>query len=108
MLAGEGNYSDGHCFAWAYKTFDMGPLIGMPVPGTCTFGGGQSLLDGLGFGVPGRGVKDARSGRFLENWQTEPDILVPNEPGIVDEGRDQQLERAIAELLALVDRRPVP
>ena len=108
VLAGEGNYSDGHCFAWAYKTFDMGPLIGMPVPGTCTFGGGQSLLDGLGFGVPGRGVKDARSGRFLENWQTEPDIMVPNEPGLVDQGRDQQLERAIAELLALVDRRLVP
>jgi tricorn protease len=72
------------------------------VPGTCTFGGGQSLLDGLGYGVPARGVKDAESGRFLENWQTEPDIRVPNEPGVVDRGRDQQLERAVEELLARV------
>jgi tricorn protease len=101
-LAGEGNYSDGHCFAWAYQTLGLGPLIGMPVPGTCTFGGGQSLLDGLGYGVPARGVKDAESGRFLENWQTEPDIRVPNEPGVVDRGRDQQLERAVEELLARV------
>lgn len=101
-LAGEGNYSDGHCFAWAYQTLGLGPLIGMPVPGTCTFGGGQSLLDGLGYGVPARGVKDAESGRFLENWQTEPDIRVPNEPGVVDEGRDQQLERAVEELLGRV------
>ncbi len=101
-LVNEGNYSDGHCFAWAYQEMGIGPLIGMPVPGTCTFGGGQGLLDGLRFGIPARGVKDATTGRFLENWQTEPDILVPNEPGVVDRGRDQQLERAIDELLRLV------
>jgi tricorn protease len=101
-LAAEGNYSDGHCFAWAYKEMGIGPLIGMPVPGTCTFGGGNTLLDGIGFGVPARGVKDAASGRFLENWQTEPDIEVRNEPGVVDRGRDQQLERAVQELMRRV------
>ena len=103
-LANEGNYSDGHCFAWAYQEMGIGPLIGMPVHGTCTFGGGNPLLDGLRFGVPARGVKDARSGRFLENWQTEPDIRVPNEPGVVIRGRDQQLERAVTELLQIVGR----
>ena len=81
---------------------EIGPLIGMPVPGTCTFGGGQTLLDGLRFGVPGRGVKDTTTGLFLENWQTEPDIVVPNELGVVSQGRDQQLERAIKELLRLL------
>ncbi len=101
-LVSEGNYSDGHCFAWAYQEMGIGPLIGMPVHGTCTFGGGNTLLDGLRFGAPARGVKDARSGRFLENWQTEPDIVVPNEPGIVSRGRDQQLERAVEELLRIV------
>ena len=104
-LADEGNYSDGHCFAWAYQEMGIGPLIGMPVHGTCTFGGGQGLLDGISYGVPARGVKDVTTGRFLENWQTEPDILVPNERGVVDRGRDQQLERAVDELLRLVDAR---
>jgi tricorn protease len=103
-LANEGNYSDGHCFAWAYQEMGIGPLIGMPVHGTCTFGGGNQLLDGLRFGVPARGVKDARTGRFLENWQTEPDIRVANEPGVVIRGRDQQLERAVTELLGIVER----
>jgi tricorn protease len=103
-LAGEGNYSDGHCFAWAYQEMGIGPLIGMPVPGTCTFGGGLGMLDGLRIGVPARGVKDATTGRFLENWQTEPDIRVENPPGIVDRGRDPQLERAVEELLRLVGR----
>jgi tricorn protease len=102
-LADEANYSDGHCFAWAYKEMGIGPLIGMPVPGTCTFGGGQGLLDGLSWGVPGRGVKDTTTGRFLENWQTEPDIEVRNDPEEVGAGRDQQLERAVAELLEIID-----
>jgi tricorn protease len=101
-LVAEGNYSDGHCFAWAYQEMGIGPLIGMPVPGTCTFGGGQGLLDGISYGIPARGVKDTTTGRFLENWQTEPDIEVRNEPGVVDQGRDQQLERAVEELLRLV------
>ena len=102
-LANEANYSDGHCFAWAYQTMEIGPLIGMPVPGTCTFGGWQTLLDGLRWGVPGRGVKDTETGRYLENWQTEPDIQVSNEPAREAQGRDQQLERAVEELLRLVD-----
>jgi C-terminal processing protease CtpA/Prc len=99
VLAGEGNYSDGHCFAWAFQTLGLGKLVGMPVPGTCTFAGGGALLDGLSFGVPGMGVKDATTGRYLENWQTEPDIKVRNEAAAVAAGRDQQLEAAVAELL---------
>ncbi len=104
-LANEGNYSDGHCFAWTYQTLKIGPLIGMPVPGTCTFSGGGPLLDGLRFGVPGMGVKDATTGRYLENWQTEPDIRVANDPHVVITGRDQQLEAAVRTLLELVDQR---
>ena len=35
----------------------------------------------------------------MENLQTEPDVKVKNEPGVVDNGRDQQLEKAIEEML---------
>lgn len=101
-LANEANYSDGHCFAWAYQHLMIGPLVGMPVPGTCTFAGWETLGDGLRWGVPGLGVKDQVSGRYLENWQTEPDIRVVNEPATAGQGRDQQLEAAIAELLKLI------
>jgi tricorn protease len=101
-LANEANYSDGHCFAWAYQTMAIGPLIGMPVPGTCTFGGWQNLPDGVRWGVPGMGVKDVATGRFLENWQTEPDIRVAPDPAETAGGRDAQLERAVQELLGRV------
>ena len=101
-MANEANYSDGHCFAYTYKAQKLGPLVGMPTPGTCTFAGWESLPDGVRWGVPGVGVKDATTGKFLENSQTEPDIKVMNQYGIVAKGRDQQLEAAIAALMKIV------
>lgn len=101
-LVNEANYSDGHCYAWAYKELGIGPLIGMPVPGTCTFAGWESIEGGVRWGAPGLGVKDATTGRYLENWQTEPDIRVMMEFVPASRGQDQQLEAAVRELLRLV------
>jgi C-terminal processing protease CtpA/Prc len=101
-MANEANYSDGHCFAYAYKNQKIGPLIGMPTPGTCTFAGWGGLQDGIRWGVPGVGVKDAVTGKYLENQQTEPDIKVPNQYGVVAKGKDQQLEAAIAALMKII------
>ena len=101
-LANEANYSDGHCYAYAYKDQKLGPLVGMPVPGTCTFAGWESLEGGIRWGVPGVGVKDVNTGKYLENQQTEPDIKVMNEYQVVSRGKDQQLEAAVAALLKLV------
>lgn len=101
-IANEANYSDGHCYAWAYKELQIGPLIGMPVPGTCTFAGWETIEGGVRWGAPGMGVKDVTTGRYLENWQTEPDIRVMNEFAPAVRGQDQQLEAAVRELLRLV------
>lgn len=98
-LANEANYSDGHCYAFMVKALKIGPLVGMPVPGTCTFAGWESLEGGVRWGVPGVGVKDDATGRFLENWQTDPDVRVANEARVQAGGKDQQLEAAVAELM---------
>lgn len=98
-LANEANYSDGHCFAFSYIDLKIGKLVGMPVPGTCTFASWEVLQDNtIRWGVPPLGVKDIQ-GRYLENQQTEPDIKVMNEYEVVSKGKDQQLERAVTELL---------
>jgi tricorn protease len=99
-LANEANYSDGHCYAYAVKALGLGTLVGMPTPGTCTFAGWEMLQDAsIRWGVPGMGVKDATTGKYLENQQTVPNIQVMNEYAVVATGRDQQLEAAIAALL---------
>ena len=97
--ANEANYSDGHCYAFAYQNLKLGKLVGMPVPGTCTFAGWEMLQDGnVRWGVPPLGVKAIGVG-YLENHQTEPDIKVMNQYEVVIKGRDQQLEAAVAALL---------
>ncbi len=98
-LANEANYSDGHCFAFGYQNLQIGKLVGMPVPGTCTFAGWESLQDNsMRWGVPPVGVK-MMNGRYLENSQTEPDIKLMNEFEQVIKGKDQQLESAINAML---------
>ena len=80
----------------------IGPLVGMPVPGTCTFAGWATLPDtGIRWGAPPLGVKDPQK-KFLENWQTEPDIRVANSYEQVIKGRDEQLEAAVAALMKTV------
>ncbi len=101
-LANEANYSDGHCYAYTVKALSLGKLVGMPVPGTCTFAGWESLQDGMRWGVPPVGVKDSTTGKYLENLQTEPDIRVMNEYPVVSKGRDQQLETAVTELMKAI------
>jgi tricorn protease len=98
-IANEANYSDGHCYAYMVRDQKIGKLVGMPVPGTCTFAGWEGLMDsGINWGVPPVGVK-AMSGKYLENAQTEPDIKVANEYDQAAKGTDQQLETAVKELL---------
>ena len=98
-IVGEAQYSDGHCYAFAYQFLKLGKLVGMPVPGTCTFAGWEVLGEsGVRWGAPAVGVKAVGVG-YLENLQTEPDIRVENAYEDVIRGRDAQLEAAVAELL---------
>jgi tricorn protease len=99
VLGCEGNYSDGMLFPWLYKHFQIGKVVGMPVPGTGTavwweFQQDPTLL----FGIPEIAMFDAQ-GNLMEKTQVEPDIEVMNDPKSVAEGRDPQIESAVAELM---------
>ena len=97
-LINEAQYSDGHCFAQGYTDLKIGKTVGMPTPGTCSFAGWERLPDGSVWGVVPISAKDI-DGEWMENNQTEPLVKVKNMPGVIDKGRDQQLERATALLL---------
>jgi Tol biopolymer transport system component/C-terminal processing protease CtpA/Prc len=94
----ESMYSDGHCYAQGYTDLKIGKTVGMPVPGTCSFAGWEGLPNGAYWGVVPISAKN-KAGEWMENNQTNPMIQVKNMPGIIDNGRDQQLERSIRELL---------
>lgn len=101
-IMNEGMYSDGHCFASAYTELEIGTTVGMPVPGTCSFAGGELLPDGTRWGIVPVSARNM-SGEWMENNQTEPMIRVKNMPGQIDQGVDQQLDKAIEQLLMEVD-----
>ena len=86
-------------FPWAYKHFKIGKFIGMPVPGTGTavwweFQQDPTLL----FGMPEVGL--ARRRRQLHGEDPGRARYRSHErPKSVAEGRDLQIERAVAELM---------
>lgn len=98
VLMNEANYSDAHCFPYAYRASGLGSLVGMPVAGTGTSVWWEGLPGDLVFGIPEVGLL-TEDGTFLENHQLEPDLLVDNLPDSALAGRDLQLEAAVAELL---------
>jgi tricorn protease len=102
VMFNESNYSDGHCFACGYSELGIGKTIGMPVPGTCSYAGWEVLQDGsTRWGAVPVSLKNGK-GEWLENNETVPDFQVKNEPGVISKGRDQQLEKAVEELLKLI------
>lgn len=56
------------------------------------------------FGIPVVGYR-TKDGKYLENTQLEPDLKVRNDYDQVIDGRDQQLEVAVKELLRQIDAR---
>ena len=99
VLMSESNYSDAHLFPWTYRHYGLGKLIGMPVAGTGTAVWWETLQDSsLVFGIPQVGFRDQK-GEFMENALVEPDVRVANDPALLAQGRDQQLEAAVKELL---------
>ena len=106
VLIGEDNYSDACGFPYAYKALGLGKLIGAPVPGTMTAVWWENQIDpSIVFGIPQVAVTAVKEGRYIENMQIEPDILVYNDPASVLKGEDRQLEAAVAEMLKEIDRK---
>ncbi|MFS4468006.1 S41 family peptidase [Maribacter sp. 2210JD10-5] len=98
----ESMYSDGSCFASGYTELKIGKTVGMPVPGTCSFAGWERLPNGGVWGVVPVSAKN-KAGEWMENNETDPDILVKNQPEVIAKGRDEQLERSIQVLLKEVE-----
>ena len=105
MIVCEANYSNAHGAPWVYRGRGIGSIVGMPVPGTMTSVNWETLQDAsMYFGIPVVGYR-TKDGKYLENTQLEPDLKVRNDYDQVIDGRDQQLEVAVKELLRQIDAR---
>lgn len=106
-LLNENSASDGDIFPWMFKQSGLGPLIGKRswggVVGITSHG---PLIDGGGCNVPEFSNNDAQGQWAVEGYGVDPDIVVDNDARSLLEGRDPQLERAVAELTARAAKKP--
>jgi tricorn protease len=102
--------SGGDLFAYGFRAMGIGKLIGVR-----TWGGvvGISALvpfiDGTDVRVPYHTSYNLDGEWIIENHGVEPDIFIDNDPISEWNGEDQQLDRAIEEVMeALKNRKPLP
>jgi len=108
-LLNETSASDGDIFPYMFRQAGLGPLIGKRSwGGVVGISGRGPLIDGGQVFVPEDGTNDVNGNWVIEGHGVDPDIVVENEPREVIAGRDPQLERAVQELVKLMDAKPAP
>jgi len=100
-LLDENSASDGDIFPSMFREAGLGPLIGKRswggVVGITNRG---QLIDGGVVNVPESGLANKNGQWIIEGYGVDPDIEVDNDPVSLINGKDPQLERAIAEVMA--------
>jgi tricorn protease len=106
--------SDGDLFPWGFRALGLGKLIGTRTwGGIVGISGSMPFIDGTDIRVPFFTSYDAKTGQWIiENHGIDPDILIDNDPIKEWNGEDQQLDRAIEEVMKELKNReplkPVP
>lgn len=102
-LCNENSYSNAEIFSHAYKSLDLGTLVGQPTFGAVISTGSYSLVDGSYVRMPLRGWFVRETELNMEHHPAVPDILVENPPAYKARNVDPQLKRAVEELLEQLD-----
>jgi tricorn protease len=108
MLINEMAGSGGDALPWYFRKARLGPLIGKR-----TWGGlvgraaGVPLMDGGFVGAPSSAVWDPATSQWIaENVGVSPDVEVEQDPELVRQGKDPQLEKAIEYVMGALAKRP--
>ena len=95
-LAGSG----GDMFPWLFRHNDLGPLIGTRTwGGLVGISGNPGLIDGGYTAVPTFGFYETDGTWGIEGHGVDPDIEVMDDPGLMLDGGDPQLQKAVEVML---------
>ncbi|MCB1217046.1 PD40 domain-containing protein [bacterium] len=99
VLINAWSYSDAEDFAHMMQEQQLATIVGEDTGGNVIAVSGVKLLDGSFFGLPLEGWYRL-DGRNMEGFGCPADIFVEIDPNALAEGRDNQLEAAVATLLS--------
>ena len=102
-LAGSG----GDCFPYYFRSSGLGKLIGMRTwGGLVGISGNPRLIDGAYVSVPTFAFYELDGTWGVEGHGVEPDLEVVDDPALMVDGGDPQLDAAIAHMLSEIERNP--
>ncbi len=101
--------SGGDAMPWLFQREEIGPLIGVRTwGGLVGIGGYPELIDGGRVTAPRWAIYGLEGEWEVENHGIAPDIEVRQDPALVRQGHDPQLEKAVEVLLRQLDENPPP
>jgi tricorn protease len=107
MLANEQSGSGGDALPWFFKEAKLGPLVGKRTwGGLVGIGPIPTLMDGGRVTSPSVAFFSPKGQWDVENHGVDPDYVVEQDPKLVSEGHDPQLEKAVS--LALEELKANP
>ncbi|MGA8026393.1 MAG: PDZ domain-containing protein [Bryobacteraceae bacterium] len=97
--------SGGDAMPWYFRKAGLGPLVGMKTwGGLVGIGGYPALIDGGAVTAPRWAFYGLTGEWEVENHGIAPDIEVDQDPKLVREGHDPQLERAVEVAMELLKK----
>jgi tricorn protease len=101
--------SGGDAMPWYFKKAGLGTLVGERTwGGLVGIGGYPPLIDGGGVTAPRIAIGGLHGSWEIENHGQAPDIEVEQDPKLVREGHDPQLEAAVAKAMQELRAHPLP
>jgi len=95
--------SGGDGLPWAFQELEAGPIVGERTLGILIGPAtGHQLIDGGAITVPGARLYDNDGHWFWEGEGVKPDFKVWDDPNILMQGRDPQMEKVVDEVMKLV------
>ncbi len=99
--------SGGDGLPWAFQELKAGPIVGERTLGILVGPAtGHRLIDGGGITVPGARLYDNDGHWFWEGIGVSPDFEVWDDPNILMQGRDPQVEKVVIEVMKLLKKNP--